>query len=117
MAVSTLDEVQDKLDLIFRLLTNRTRVWSLDEAQEILGLSRASLYREIAEKKIHTRARRRRSYIERAEIIRYNEGADPLAEIILFPERLYHQGNRREARPGATQRAGAKHSAGQTERA
>jgi predicted DNA-binding transcriptional regulator AlpA len=91
MAISvTSDEVQEKLDLIFRLLTNQTRGWSLEEAREILGLSRSSFYREIREGKLHKRARRGRSFIEHSEIIRYN-GSDPLAEILPFLRETMNQ--------------------------
>lgn len=80
---TTIDQVQAKLDLIFRLLTSNVRGWSLDEAQEILGLSRSTLYREIAEKKIKTTYRRGRPFITHAEVVRYH-GSDPLAELVPF---------------------------------
>jgi len=68
----TIEQIQSQLDLIFRLLTARTRGWE------------ATLYREIADKKITAFKRRGSTFIEHAEIVRYNRGVDPLAEIIPF---------------------------------
>lgn len=81
---ATIEQVQAKLDLIFRLLTNTTRGWSVDEAIEILGVSRASFYREIDEGKIKTYKRRGATRVEHAELVRYNNGKDPLSEVVPF---------------------------------
>lgn len=81
---TTIEQVQRQLDLIFRLLTSHTRGWEVDEAAEILGFSRASIYREIADGKLRPIKRRGSTFIQHEELVRYNGGHDPLSEIVPF---------------------------------
>lgn len=78
------EELQDKLNLIFRLLTSGSRSWTPEEAGAILGKSRSTIYRAISEGRLQTIDRAGRVRIPRAELARFNDGQDPLEEIVPF---------------------------------
>ena len=80
-AFSEYQPVRDRVELLRRLQNNLLRGWTVNEVVEVFGISRATLYRIIKAGEIKVYKRGGSTRIAHAELVRWNQGRDPLTEL------------------------------------
>ena len=74
--------LKDKISLITRLVSNPIRSWTLKEVSELIGVSVATLYREIKKGKLTVYKIGGSPRVSHEELVRYNQGNDPVKDAL-----------------------------------